>query len=75
MEPNSGRWRSSKRYGDVGCNVYQQFDPVGSQKVPVPNWRVSTPPNITMEQVSSSYHVLLHAWKSGQHSLTNYPGT
>ena len=56
IEPNTGRWRSSNRYGNVGCNVYQQFEPVGSHKLQVQNWRVNTPPNITMEQVCCAHH-------------------
>lgn len=51
MDPVSEKWRSSKRYGDVGCNVYQKYDPVASQKLQVTNWRVSKPPSIAMEQV------------------------
>lgn len=51
LDAVTGVWRTNKRFGDVGCNVFQQYHPVGTQRLPVTNWRVSTPPSITIEQV------------------------
>jgi hypothetical protein len=51
LDAVSGQWRSSPRYGDMGCNVFQRYNPVVSASLPLANWRVPSPPSITMEQV------------------------
>jgi hypothetical protein len=51
MDPNSGQWRKSTLYGDIGCNVFRQYDPLSSDRVPVANWRSRQAPVLTVEQV------------------------
>lgn len=48
---HTGIWEISARYGGPGCSIQRPSESVSAARIPVPQWRNSTPPLLDSKQV------------------------
>lgn len=51
FEESTGSWETSKRFGGPGCSVHKPELGLTAARIPVPQWRNSTPPTLDSTQV------------------------